>query len=189
MEFYSGANSEGIVRQKLIEENLLDAVIGLPQNLFYGTGIPGAILLFRRNKPDDTVMFIDASHDFEPEANQNKLGMTHIKRVVNTYRARTSIERYSYVATCEEISRNDFNLNISRYVDTFAEEEDINLCAVQAEIIKIEEELLQVKKLIEVYLEELGLSSLQVEETDKGQIRPSIEIHEQEEYPDEKELA
>ncbi len=97
------AASEGQIRQQLIEENLLDAVIGLPPNLFYGTGIPAAILLFHRNKPDDSVIFIDASRDFEPGTNQNKLRLADIQRIVDTYRGRATIERYCYVATREEI--------------------------------------------------------------------------------------
>ncbi len=115
-----------------------DAVIGLPQNLFYGTGIPAAILLFRRNKPDETVIFIDASHEFEPGANQNKLSTEHIKRIVSTYRERATIEHYSYVATCEDIKVHGFNLNISRYVDTFEEEAEIDLGKVQVEIAELE---------------------------------------------------
>lgn len=149
--------SEGQIRQRLIEENLLDAVIGLPQNLFYGTGIPAAILLFRRNKPDDSVVFIDASRDFEPGTNQNKLRLVDIKRIVDTYRERATVERYCYVATCEEITTNDFNLNISRYVDTFENEEEVNLHAVQSEILKIEEELAKAQKQVQICLKDLGL--------------------------------
>ena len=151
------ANSEGQIRQKLIEENLLDAVISLPQNLFYGTGIPTAILLFRRNKPDDTVMFIDASHDFEPEANQDKLGMAQIKRIVGAYHSRATIERYSYIATCEEIATNDFNLNIPRYVNTSVDEQEVDIARIQTEIVEIESELQKVAKSLHGYLQELGL--------------------------------
>jgi type I restriction enzyme M protein len=151
------AASEGLIRQKLIEENLLDAVIGLPQNLFYGTGIPAAILIFRRYKPDDTVMFIDASREFVPEANQNKLSMNHIKRIADSYHERSTIDRYSYVATCEEIKAKDFNLNIPRYVDTFEEENSIDLRNVASEISRIELQLTMVRGDIDKYLEELGL--------------------------------
>ncbi len=151
------ANSEGQIRQKLIEDNLLDAVIGLPPNLFYGTGIPATILLFRHNKPDDTVVFIDASRDFEPGTNQNKLGTSNIKHIVDTYYERTTTGRYSYVTTREEIIENDFNLNIPRYVDTFKQEEDLNLHTIQGEMLKIEEELSQTQKQAEIYLRELGL--------------------------------
>ena len=136
---------------------MLDAVIGLPQNLFFGTGIPAAILIFRRNKPDDTVVFIDASRDFEPEANQNKLGTGHIKRIVETYRTRSTIERYSYVATCEEIVANEFNLNVPRYVDMFEEEEEIDLGKIQQQLTKMENELLSVQNALTTELVELGL--------------------------------
>ena len=151
------AASEGQIRQKLIEENLLDAVIGLPPNLFFGTGIPGAILLFHRNKPDDTIVFIDASRKFEPETNQNKLRPIDIKYIVDTYRDRLSIERYSYVATREEIVANDFNLNIPRYVDTFEDEEKIDLQRVASEIDRIELLLTKAQYDIDQYLQDLGL--------------------------------
>lgn len=150
------ANSEGQIRRKLVEENLLDAVIGLPQNLFYGTGIPATILLFRRNKADDTVVFIDASRDFEPGTNQNKLRQADIKRIVDTYRERVSVERYSYVATREEVVANDFNLNIPRYVDTFEEEDGIDLDAIQSELDKLEAELTRTHQKIAIYLKKLG---------------------------------
>jgi type I restriction enzyme M protein len=148
--------SEGQVRQNLIQENLLDAVIGLPQNLFFGTGIPAAILLFHRNKPDDTVVFIDASRDFEPEANQNKLATQDIKRIANAYHTRTTIQKYSYVATLEEISTNDFNLNIPRYIDTFEAEEEIDIKATQNQIQSIETDLSYASRRVEIYLKELG---------------------------------
>lgn len=151
------AGSEGLIRQKLIEENLLDAVIGLPQNLFFGTGIPTAILLFRRNKPDDTVVFVDANHDFEPEANQNMLRMVDIERIADTYRKRVTLDRYSYVATNEEIVENDYNLNISRYVNTFENEEVIDVISMQEKIDTIEAELQKVTDSLKNYLRELEL--------------------------------
>jgi type I restriction enzyme M protein len=151
------AGSEGLIRQKLIEENLLDAVIGLPQNLFFGTGIPAAILIFRRNKPDDTVVFIDAGRGFEPEANQNVLGMAHIKRIVDAYHERSTIERYSYVATREEIVANDYNLNIPRYVDMFEDEEEVDLSLIQEKIIKVEGMLAEAQRQICESLRDLGL--------------------------------
>jgi len=132
-------------------------VIGLPQNLFYGTGIPAAILLFRRNKPDDTVVFIDASHDFEPGTNQNRLRQADIKRIADIYRERATVERYSYVATNEEIVANDFNLNILRYVETFAEEKAIAVVHVQEEIDAIESELQKIAGSLKDYLRGLGL--------------------------------
>ncbi|MCW5847528.1 MAG: type I restriction-modification system subunit M [Anaerolineae bacterium] len=153
--FRGGA--EGRIRRALIEENLLDAVVGLPPNLFYGTGIPAAILIFRRDRADDRVLFIDASREFEQGTNQNKLRPEDLSRIVATYRARESVERYAAVATCEEIAANDFNLNIPRYVDTYESEPIINLAEIQREIATIDRELVNVQVHLEANLEELGL--------------------------------
>ncbi len=150
-------SSEGKIREKLIEENLLDAVIGLPSNLFYGTGIPAAILIFNRGKKDKNVLFIDASREFEEGKNQNKLRVKDIEKIVQTFKERKSIEKYSYLANLDEIKENDFNLNIPRYVDTFEEEEEIDLKSVQQEIEQLEGELTQVRKKMSSYLKELGL--------------------------------
>ena len=129
--------SEGLIRRKLIEENLLDAVIGLPEKLFYGTGIPAAVLVLRKNKKDRNVLFIDASREFVSGKNQNQLSEEHIAKVVRTYQVRQSVEKYAYLATPEEMAENDFNLNIPRYVDTFEEEPEIDLMAVRAEREKL----------------------------------------------------
>jgi type I restriction enzyme M protein len=153
--FRGGA--EGKIRQQLIAENLLDAVIGLPPNLFYGTGIPAAILLFRRDKAESTVVFIDASRAFEASPNQNRLREADIARIVETYRQRQSVDKYAYVATAEELEENDYNLNIPRYVDTFEEEEEIDIAAVQAEIDAFDAEYAQVQAQMQSYLRELGL--------------------------------
>jgi type I restriction enzyme M protein len=152
-------SSEGAIRQRLIEENLLDAVIGLPANLFYGTGIPAAILIFKRNRADDSVLFIDASREFEAGTNQNQLRPQDIEKIVETYRARQTVEKYAYLATREAIAVNDYNLNIPRYVDTFEAEEAIDLKAVQAEINALEDQLTDVKARMEGYLRELGLDA------------------------------
>jgi len=156
--FRGGA--EGKIRQALIEEDLLDAVIGLPPNLFYGTGIPAAILIFKRNRPDRRVIFIDASRDFEPGTPQNKLHPSDIARIVATYRARESVDKYAYVAESAEIAENDFNLNIPRYVDTFEQEPDVDMAAVAAEIAAIDAEFAGVDAEMHGYLEELGLAPL-----------------------------
>ena len=150
-------SSEGRIRQQLIDENLLDAVIGLPANLFYGTGIPAAILIFKRQKSDESVLFIDASRDFEPGTNQNALRPADLDRIVQTYTDRASVEKYAYRATRDEIAANDYNLNIPRYVDTFEAEEAIDLKAVQAEIDGLESQLADVKTRMAAYLKELGL--------------------------------
>ena len=148
---------EGRIRKALIEENLLDAVIGLPEKLFFGTGIPAVILLFKKGRNTKDVLFIDASGEYVEGTNQNKLGEDHIKKVVATYRAFQTVPKYSYRATREEIAENDFNLNIPRYVDTFEAEKEVDLKAVQKEIETLEGQLAGVRKEMAGYLKELGL--------------------------------
>lgn len=150
------ASSEGKIRQQLIEENLLEAVIGLPSNLFYGTGIPAAVFIFKRNKSDSSVLFIDASREYQNDKNQNRLRQTDIDKIVATYQARETIDKYAYLASFEEIKANDFNLNIPRYVDTFEEETEIDINGVQVEINQLESELVEIKKEMAGYLCELG---------------------------------
>ena len=133
--------AEGKIRRQLIEENLLDTVIGLPEKLFYGTGIPAAILVFRKNKRDESVLFIDASRDYADGKNQNQLRKVDIQRILQTYIDRESIAKYSHLATLKEVAENDFNLNIPRYVDTFEEEEEVDLIAVRVERKKLRTEL------------------------------------------------
>ena len=149
--------AEGKIRQKLIEENLLEAVIGLPANLFFGTGIPAAILLFNKGKTHGDVLFIDASREFNNAKNQNVLTDEHVQKIVNTYRAFQTVEKYAYRATPQEIADNDFNLNIPRYVDTFEEEAEIDLESVKANIDRLESELAAVRVKMHAYLEELGV--------------------------------
>ena len=156
--------SEGKIRQKTIEENLLEAVIGLPSNLFFGTGIPAAIAVFNKGKKTTDVLFIDASREFENGKNQNKLREQDIEHIVSTYRKFTAGElkagiaedKYAYVATVDEIKDNDFNLNIPRYVDTFEEEAEVDIPAVQKEIDDLEKQLADVQKKMNGYLKELG---------------------------------
>jgi type I restriction enzyme M protein len=149
-------SKEGKIRQQLIDENLLDAVIGLPEKLFYGTGIPAAILVFKKSKSDESVLFIDASREFKSGKNQNQLSDDNIRKIVDTYHSRETVHKYSYLATLEEIQENDYNLNIPRYVDTFEEEEEIDLMAVRAERQKLKAELDELESQMEKYLEELG---------------------------------
>ncbi len=150
------ASSEGKIRQQLIEENLLDTVIGLPEKLFFGTGIPAAILLFKKHKTDDKVLFIDASREFKSGKNQNQLTTNNIKKIIDTYKARETTDKYSYLATFDEIKENDFNLNIPRYVDTFEEEAEIDLVAVRTERIQLQNEFKTLEAEMEGYLKELG---------------------------------
>lgn len=149
-------STEGMIRQKLIDENLLDAVIGLPEKLFYGTGIPAAILMFKKQKTDHNVLFIDASREFKAGKNQNLLTDENIQKIVETYRTRRGIDKYSYLATLAEIQSNDYNLNIPRYVDTFEEEEEIDLMAVRTERLALQAQLIALEAQMEGYLLELG---------------------------------
>lgn len=142
----------------------MEAVIGLPANLFFGTGIPAAIVIFNKGKKNKNVLFIDASKEYENGKNQNKLRPEDIEHIVSTYRKFTEGElsagiaedKYAYVATPDEIAENDFNLNIPRYVDTFEEEEEIDIKGVQSEIKGLEEELKTVQEKMNEYLKELG---------------------------------
>jgi type I restriction enzyme M protein len=153
---FRGAN-EGKIRKKLIEQNLLDAIIGLPANLFFGTGIPATILVFKKNRIHNDILFIDASREFDKAKNQNNISDVNIDKIIETYRNRSEIEKYSHVATLEEIQENDYNLNIPRYVDTFEEEEPVDIEATKINISKIESELVTIKTQMNSYLKELGL--------------------------------
>lgn len=153
--------SEGIIRKYLVEDkNYLDAVIGLPANIFYGTSIPTCILVFKKCKKHDNVIFIDASKDFEPGKNQNRLRDEDIEKIIKTYKERKEVEKYCHLATMEEIKENECNLNIPRYVDTFEEEEEIDLDALYDELEKIDKEDKEVTQELNKYLKELGLKEL-----------------------------
>ncbi|TAK11974.1 MAG: type I restriction-modification system subunit M [Anaerolineae bacterium] len=158
--------AEGVIRRKLVEDNLLEAVIGLPEKMFFGTGIPAAMLVFNKarkpwkeakNDRDQYVLFIDASREYEDGTKQNRLSEAHIEKIVQTFLQFSEVEKYSHRATLEEIQEADFNLNIPRYVDTFEEQEEIDLAAVQAEIATLEGELAEVQVQMAEYLKELGL--------------------------------
>jgi type I restriction enzyme M protein len=148
--------SEGKIRRQLIEENLLQAVIGVPPNLFYGTGIPAAVLLFSRNKPNADVLFIDAGRECEQGTNQNRLRQQDIERIVGAFRNFESVDRYARRATIQEIAENDFNLNISRYVDTLEPEREISIPATISEIKGLERKLESARFEMGEYLRSLG---------------------------------
>lgn len=157
--FRGGA--EGVIREYLIrEKNYLDAVIGLPANLFFGTSIPASILVFKkcRTSPED-VLFIDASKYFEKGKNQNRLSIDNIDKIIETFDKRVAEDKYSYVAKLSEIAENDYNLNIPRYVDTFEEEEEINLDEVVTDIRKVDEDAKELDEKIKQYTKELGVDS------------------------------
>jgi type I restriction enzyme M protein len=166
--FRGGAEQH--IRRYLIEnKNFLDAVIGLPANIFYGTSIPTCILVFKkcRENPDD-ILFIDASQHFEKVKTQNVLRQEHIDKIIDTYRNRTEIEKYSkkaFIRTDAQSGRlhtietNDYNLNIPRYVDTFEAEENIDLEAIAEEIKALDETIVNTDKTIAQFCKELNIST------------------------------
>lgn len=162
--FRGGA--EGKIRQKMIEENLLDAVIGLPANLFQSTSIPVAVMVFDRRREKggvrantNDVLFIDASREFKQAKTQNILEAAHTARIIDTFKTRHDVEKYARVVPAAEIAENGFNLNIPRYVDTYEAESEIDMKAVQAEIEQLEAELVDVKKRMAGYLKELNVDA------------------------------
>lgn len=157
--FRGGA--EGHIRQYLIEDrNYLDAVIGLPSNIFYGTSIPTCILVFKKCREDSqNVLFIDASNHFEKAKNQNYLRDEHIEKIVTTYKNRSVEEKYSHLATLQEIKENDYNLNIPRYVDTFEEEKVIDLDRVSDDLKALENQMKATNETIAAFCRELNIST------------------------------
>jgi type I restriction enzyme M protein len=156
--------AEGRIRQKLLEENLIDAVIGLPAGMFSSTGIPVAILVIDRSREEGganakrkDVLFIDASRDYLENKKQVTLSDAQEKKITDTYASRAAIEKYSHAATFEEIKENDFNLNIPRYVDTFEAEAPVDIAKVQDEILALEKKQAELRVRINQYLKELGL--------------------------------
>lgn len=156
--FRSGA--EGVIRRYIIEkQNYLDAVIGLPSNLFYGTSIPATVLVFKKcRKEDQDILFIDASREFEKNKNQNELTDANIDKVFDTYINRKEIEKYSHRASLDEIHENDFNLNIPRYVDTFEEEVEIDIEEVAGKLQKLQADEKGLQDKIAEFCKELGIS-------------------------------
>ena len=141
----------------MIEKNYLHAVIGLPANLFYGTGIPTIILVFKKNRTTRDILFIDASNEFEKGKNQNTLSAEQIDKIVTTYANRVDVDKYAHVATLKEIEENEYNLNIPRYVDTFEEEEEIDIHEVNQLLAKDDEEIAALEKEIAEQLALLGI--------------------------------
>ncbi|NFG01139.1 type I restriction-modification system subunit M [Clostridium sporogenes] len=151
--------AEGAIRKYLIEEkNYLDGVIGLPANIFFGTSIPTVILVFKKCRENsDNVMFIDASREFEKDKNQNVLRDKDVEKIISTYVKRETVDKYAYKTTLDKIKENDYNLNISRYVDTFEEEEPIDIDEVKIKIENINKEIEDIDEELEVFLKELGI--------------------------------
>ena len=153
--------AEGKIRKNIIDNNLLDAVIGLPANLFYGTSIPTCVLVFKGRQARETkdIFFIDASNDFTKEKNQNKLAQTHIDKIIETYKARQSVTKYAHVANLDEIKENDYNLNIPRYVDTFEEEEAVDIVQLSADLKELNADIKKVETEFLSMLNELNDST------------------------------
>jgi type I restriction enzyme M protein len=149
-------SSEGKIREAMIKENLLDAVIGLPEKLFFGTGIPASILIFKKGREKKDVLFIDASKEFGTGTKQNRLTPENIDKILKTYDDFETTDKYSYVATPDEIEENGYNLNIPRYVDTFEPEAEVDIAAVNAEIAQTEQELAEVQGRIRQFLVNLN---------------------------------
>jgi type I restriction enzyme M protein len=156
--FRSGA--EGHIRKYIIEkQNYLDAVIGLPPNLFFGTSIPATIMIFKKcRKNNEDVLFIDASREFEKAKNQNLLTNENIQKIFETYRDRAEIEKYSHKASLKEIAENEYNLNIPRYVDTFEEEEPIDIEEVAKELKELKSKEGDLQKTVSSFCDELGIA-------------------------------
>jgi type I restriction enzyme M protein len=156
--FRGGAEER--IRAKLLKDGHIDTVIGLPANLFFSTGIPVCILVLKKCKKPDDVLFINASEHFEKGKRQNRLLSEHIDKIVETYQYRKEEERYSGRVSMEEIEKNDFNLNISRYVSTAKTEAHIDLQAVNAELVGLEENIVTSTDRHNQFLMELGLPPL-----------------------------
>lgn len=154
-------SSEGVIREYLIDQlNVIDAVIGLPANIFYGTSIPTCILVLKHNRTHkDDILFIDASNEFEKQKTQNYLQPEHIEKIINAYHNRQNIEKFAHVASLQQIKENDYNLNIPRYVDTFEAEEDIDLNAIAQQLQALEQQTQQTDQAINAFCAELGIQS------------------------------
>jgi len=153
--FRGGAEER--IRKKLLKDNNIDTIIGLPSNLFYSTGIPVCILVLKKCKKEDDVLFVNASEHFDKEKRQNSLSDEHIKTIVETYKFRQERERYSRKVSMEEIKSNDYNLNISRYVSTAIEEAKIDLKEVNLKLAAINESIKTNSEKHNEFLKELGL--------------------------------
>jgi type I restriction enzyme M protein len=150
--------SEGTIRKTLLEMGAIDAVIGLPPNIFYGTSIPTVVLILKKNRSGRDVLFIDASHDFEKQKNQNNLRNEDIRKIIDAYKKRASISKYAHLAKYEEIVSNDYNLNIPRYVDTFEEEEQIDIVALSQKMTELNAQIKQNEAVFCGLLDELAVT-------------------------------
>lgn len=162
--------AEGVIRKALLEMGVIDTVIGLPANIFYGTSIPTTVIILKKNRSNRDILFIDASNAFDKQKNQNVLKEEHIKKIIDTYKARKNVEKYAHLATFEKIEENDFNLNIPRYVDTFDEEDPVDILDLSKEMIALNQEIAQTEKEFLEMLDELAVTdeSRDIIEATKG---------------------
>lgn len=154
---------EGKIRQGLLEDDLFEAVIGFPQNLFYGASIPASVIILNKNKPENKkgkVLFVEASQGYVKDGNKNRLREEDIQAIVDAYEAFEEKEKYATLATLEDIKKNDYNLNITRYVDTSEEEEEIDIEKVISRISEREQELAESKEKLNAFLEQLGFERI-----------------------------
>ena len=150
--------AEGVIRKKLLEDGSIDTVIGMPANLFFGTSIPTTVIILKKNRTSRDVLFIDASKDFIKGKNQNKLSQENIDRIVETYKKREDVEKFAHVASFEEIQENDFNLNIPRYVDTFEEQEEIDIVELGKELVDLNQQIITAENDFLAMLDELAVT-------------------------------
>lgn len=151
-------NAEGKIRKILLENGAIDTVIGLPANIFFNTSIPTTVIILKKQRDKKDVLFIDASKDFEKGKNQNLLKEEHIDKILETYKERKDVDKYAHVAAYDEIVENDFNLNIPRYVDTFEEEEPINIAELGKEIIDLNKQIKEAEQSFLSMLDELQVT-------------------------------
>src|SRR5699024_3072377 len=155
--FRGGA--EGKIRTSLLENGSIDTVVGLPANIFYNTSIPTTIIVLKKNRTNKDVLFIDASNEFTKAKNQNLLEDKHIDKILETYVKREDVDKYAHVASHDEIVENDYNLNIPRYVDTFEEEEPIDMVELSKEIIETDNQIKKAEEDILSMLNELAVTN------------------------------
>lgn len=151
-------NAEGKIRQRLLEEGAIDTVIGMPANIFFNTSIPTTVIILKKNRTNRDVLFIDASKNFDKGKNQNTMTDEHIQTILDAYIDRKDIDKYAHLATFDEIKENDYNLNIPRYVDTFEEEEPIDIVQVSQEITKLNSEIKQAEAEFLTMLDQLAIT-------------------------------
>jgi type I restriction enzyme M protein len=151
--------TEGKIRKGILEDDLIEAIVGLPEKLFYNTGIPASILVINKNKPEhlkDKVVFIDASSEYKDGKNQNTLTDENIKKVIDAYDGLEDVDKFMRIVDMDEIQENDYNLNIARYIDTSEPEEIVDIKAVLDEITELEAKERAIDEELNGYLKELG---------------------------------